>query len=232
MNAEIKTGSAITFVVNNSDPDVRLILRLANKVGIELMQNVDWQELTAEVTFSSLAQEEQTGILPGDFDHFQDETFWNRSTDSLVIGPVNSVTWQGLKARPSSVSIRQPRFRLRQNDILIFPAPGAGEALAFEYISKNWCQSSQGDPQERWLADDDVALLDEELITLGVIFGYYLSEGLPQTAAAGEQFMERLDQLTRNNQSDTKIMAAADIFEGSRHTTGVPKSNAFGFLGW
>ncbi len=220
---EIKTGVPIEFVVNNNDPDVRLILRLAQKVGIALMQRVDWQELRGEVEFTSLAQEEQTGILPIDFDHFVDETFWDRSLGYLVIGPVTAVTWQGLKANTENLTERSPRFILRQNEILIQPVPGAGNNLAFEYISKNWCQSAQGVGQPQWLADDDVGVIDEELMTLGIIFNYYLSEGLPQTAAASEQFMDKLTTLMRNNESDTRIMAAADIFEGPRHTTGEPQ---------
>ena len=37
-------------------------------------------------------------------------------------------------------------------DILINPAPSAGHTFAYEYMSKNWCESSGGTDQAAWAA--------------------------------------------------------------------------------
>ena len=42
-----------------------------------------------------------------------------------------------------------------------------GAALVFEYVSNAWCESSLGVAQSEWLADTDLGILDEDLLTLG-----------------------------------------------------------------
>jgi hypothetical protein len=45
-----------------------------------------------------------------------------------------------------------------------------GGQLVFEYVSNGWCQSSAGVPQTRWTADTDTGIIDEHLMTLGLIW--------------------------------------------------------------
>lgn len=226
---QIKVETIPQTVVGNNDPDARLILRLANKIGTALMKKGTFQAIRDERTFSSIAGEEQTGALPDDFDHIVDETFWNRSQRKLLSGPVTGVEWQATKAvnRDQQMLI----FAYRGDSILVYPALGDGDDMAFEYISENWCRSEGGTPQPRFLADTDVPRIDQELLTLGIIFDYYLAEGLPQAAAAQEDFMDRWNTVSRNEGDSVPIMAAGDIFGTSRHTTGEPVA-ADGRLGW
>lgn len=218
---EVRTTVRPTSVISNTDPDAQNILRLANKVGKDLMEMFAWQVLTKEQTFTSVAGEEQTSILPSDFDRFVDETFWDRSSKRLYSGPVTSKRWQSLKASDSVGNVRA--FRLRGDSVFVLPAQTAGNSLAFEYVSNQWCQSSGGAGQTVWTDDEDTGVIDEELMTLGLIFEYYKTQGLPQAAAALEDYNDKITLLSGNDNGDTPILAAGDVFAGVRHDTGEPQ---------
>lgn len=211
-------GPDLATVAGNADPAATKVLRIVNKCGNDLMKTVPWQILRKEQTFTSISGETQTGILPDDFDRFVAETFRDRSTGQLIDGPVSSVEWQGLKATGYIGDLR--KFIYRGGSILILPAYSAGTTLAFEYISKNWCQSSGEDPQAKFLADADTALIDEELLTLYTIYAWLVSEGLP-AGDAGAAYMQHKKTLTKSDQPTGNVMSAGDIF-GGRHFTGSP----------
>jgi len=218
-----------TGVVSSSDPTVQLFYRLANRVGKALMKKVAWQALRTEKTFTALSTETQTGILPSDFDRFVPETFWDRTNKFLVTGPISAVQWQSLKALSYSGSER--KFILRGGSILTIPAFTGGEALAFEYVSNLWAESSGGTGQTAFSADTDVSRIDEELIVRGMKYCYLTDEGLPNGAAA-QDFNDYFDDVLSNDQPTSNVMVAADIFSGTstRHFGGAPFSTGAGDL--
>jgi hypothetical protein len=206
-------------VISNPQPHVQKILRACDKVGTQLMKKVAWQILQKEQTFTSVATEVQTGILPSDFDRIVPETFWNR-TDYLLISEAQTpVEWQGLKA---SNYAGQPKYRLRGGYLYILPTMSAGKSLAFEYVSENWCASSGGTGQSAWAADTDVGVLDEELLTRAATLVYLTTELLP-FGPAEQSFNEYFGMLLENDQPDAGVMVAADIFgTATRHFSGTP----------
>ena len=207
-------------VVGNNDPEVQKLYRCAKKVGLRLMKVFPWQVLRKEQTFTSVATEAQTSILPSDFDRFCKETFWNRSTPALISGPVSNVEWQGLKAYSYS-DTQFPKFAYRGDSVLVTPTLSAGDSLAFEYVSKNWCQTSGSVAQATWAADSDTGIINEELMTLGIIFDYLDAEGQP-TQKAAMDFNDYYNTLTGNENPDAGMMVAGDIFGSGRHFDGVP----------
>lgn len=215
-------------VVASTDPEVQTLLRLSNKVGLRLMKIFPWQALVAEHTFTALGQEEQTAILPSAFNRFVSESFWNRTTVKLVSGPSSPVEWQGFKANSYS-DANNPKFRYRGNTVYLLPAPTAGDTLAFEYVSKNWCESSGGTGQTAWAADTDVGVLDEELLTLGLIYEYLQGEGQPSVEAA-RHYEDCFNTLIDNDQPNAQILVAGDIFEGFRHFSGTPAVSGSGSI--
>ncbi len=208
-------------VIGNSDPSAQKLLRYANKAGNWLMRSVVWQALRKEGTFTSVAGETQTSILPSDFDRFVKETFWNRTDYILISGPVTATEWQGLKAYDYQ---GDTKFAYRGDAVLLIPAPGAGKSLAFEYVSNQWCQSSGGTGQSAWAADTDVGVLDEELILRALKFTYLTDEGLPNDVAF-QEMRDYMDTMIENDQPAANIMVSADIFGGGRHFTGVPATS-------
>ena len=206
-------------IVSNTSDDARKLLRLANKVGTRLMKAFPWQVLRGEKTFTAVSGSEQASILPDDFDRFVPETFWNRSGSKLITGPINPIEWQTIKAL--STDVVEYKFIYRGGSIYVTPNMAGGETLAFEYVKKNWCQSSGGTAQDAWAADDDTGIIDEELMTLGIIFEFLDSDGQPAQRAAA-QYLEYFNQLTDNELPAARTMLSADIFGGQRRTTGAP----------
>lgn len=202
----------------------RRMLRYANAVGRDLMKEYAWQDLRREQTFTAIAGEVQTGILPSDFDRFVPETFWDRSSDQFLSGPIPAARWQGLKARNYSNSYR--KFMIRNDSVYAIPAFGGGESLAFEYVTNQWCQSSGGTGQAAFAADTDTARIDEELITRGIIYKWLLSEGLPFEGALNA-FVTYKNDLIKNDEPRPRILVAGDIFARptGRHWTGTPEVN-------
>lgn len=205
-------------IFGSVQPNDQSLLRAAQKVGYRLMTMFPWQILRTEKTFTSVATEVQTAILPSDFDRFVPETFWNRTDSVMIPGPISATEWQGLKANSYA---GDPKFILRGGAIAIQPTMEAGKTLAFEYVSNLWCQDSTGTGQSKWAADTDTGVLNEELITLGVIFEYLDADGQPSERAAAE-YQERFKMLQRNDNPGSGVLTSADIFGGNRHYTGTP----------
>ena len=61
------------------------------------------------------------------------------------------------------------------------PVPTVGDAIYFEYISEWWVDTTgNGDANaNRYAADANTTILDENLITLGVIWRFLKQKGLP-----------------------------------------------------
>lgn len=167
-----------TTVIGSTDPNAPQLLALANKDGKELARRFDWQALNKEATFTTVASETQTTLssLASDFGHIIDGTMWNRTQSWRVLGPLNSQEWQRKKASAAQAAIGN-WFRIRGDSILFYPTPAAGENVYFEYISNKWCQSSGGTAQSSWVADTDTALLNEEIIRLGIIWRFRKAKG-------------------------------------------------------
>lgn len=159
-----------------TDPTMRAMLSHAQEEGATLARLGPWQALRKEKTFTSLAAETQTAMVATDLASFVNGTFWNRTRRRPLIGPVTPQEWQRMKA--STTSPVNDTFTYRGNDILINPAPSAGHTFAYEYQSKNWCESSGGTDQAAWAADTDVGLLDERLMKLGIIWRFKKQRGL------------------------------------------------------
>jgi hypothetical protein len=165
-------------VFTSTDQSTLRLLGYAQEEGKSLARRHSWQILTKEQTFTATATETQTSALPSDFDRWIDETFYNRTQKRPVYGPLNAQEWQFAKSVVATVIIESFRQRGSSTDILLTPTATAGETYAFEYIARNWCESSGGTDQAAWAADADVAFLEEELITLGVVWRFKSGQGL------------------------------------------------------
>lgn len=178
-------------VVGNTDPDAILFLNLAKREGRELARRHDWQKMVVEHTQTTLATVAQTA-LPTAYDHFvPDVEIWNRTNNTKYTGPVSAYDWVRLNTGISGgVS---GWWRLIGGALNIYPAPTAGETIAFEYVSKNWCQSSGLVGQATWVADSDTGIISEELMALGVTWRWLRAKGMDyaEDMATYEREVER-----------------------------------------
>lgn len=161
-----------------TDENVLRMIELANEEGLELSARNRWQNMIRESTHTTLAAESQgliTAIAGTDFNYILNDTIWNR-TQNRRWYPVDDTQWQQLKA--SGITGPNVNFRLRGNYLLANPSPTAGHTIAFEWITKNWCESNAGTGQSVWSADTDVGRLSETLMTAGLVWRWKASQGL------------------------------------------------------
>lgn len=161
-----------SIVVGSTDPQVRSLLSLANQDGMDIMRRHNWQVLTLEKTFTTLAAETQTGALADGFDRFIQGTFFNRTKARPVQGPLTPQEYADYKGRLSTWAFEM--FRLRGNDILLLPAPAAGETIAYEYVSQYWV----GGTASSFENDTDEPVIDAELMRLGITWRFLRARGL------------------------------------------------------
>lgn len=154
-----------------TDSTVLLILELLQQEGNELARYGDWRALRAEKTFTTNAAETQTDTpIATDLTGFVDDTMWNRSLRRRMYGPATSEEWQRWKA--GNTFPVNGTFYLRGTSFLIQPTPVAGQTVAYEYRSGNWCQSTGAVAQSAWAADSDTGRLSERLMGLGLIWRF------------------------------------------------------------
>jgi len=224
---EIGLDLTPTTIIGNNDPDAQRLLRFATRVCRELNERAPWQRLRFDAAFLTQASVVQTGVITPDFSRFIPETMRNRDTGMYIGGPLPPVEWQnkiGSVAYPVPPT-GAPQWWTRQGDFVsIWPAPPAGQYVSYTYQSRAFCRSVGGTLQTAWLADTDVALLDEEMITLGVIAGFLAADGQPLAAAANIRFERRVATMWQNDQPTGEVLAAGDLFApwSARRGTGEP----------
>lgn len=205
-DAIARTGmyAAPSAAVGASDQGAALSVNLLNQTGKDLARRHTWQALLKEKTITTTATAEQSGAIPADFDRFVPNSFFNRTQNRPVVGPLTPEKWQWLQAQSASGIVHG--FRLRGDAMLIYPTPPTSETWAYEYVSKYWCGGADdtAPTQAAILADDDIFFLDDELLTLGLVWRLLKSKGLDY-AEAFRDFEMLLNDRTGNDGGSTVI---------------------------
>lgn len=127
-------------VINNTDEQVRLLLRFANRSVEVARKQFNWPQLSKELTWT-LVSGQASYAFASDHDRMIFDTHWDRSNHWALIGPMSPQEWQVLKSG-TITSFPHKRYRIKgfqDNQIYIDPTPGAdedGQTLVFEYMSK------------------------------------------------------------------------------------------------
>lgn len=197
-------------IIGSTQETDRLLLSLARREVKELARRADWSKLTREHTFTTTASELQSSALPSNFDRILSETFWNRTTDWQVFGPLSPQEWQAYKAESLSASVRL-MWQRRHDGIYLYPEPPAGEVCYYEYIINTPILAVDGTTYRTDIAADaDSFLLEEELLTLGVIWRFRKQKGL--------SYAEELKDY------EMRVQAAISADRGARTLTLTPMS--------
>jgi hypothetical protein len=214
-----------TAIVGSSDLTALLLLRLAQEEGEALAARYPWEILQTEVTFTTLAAETQTGVVPADFDRVIPDTIWNRTTRRRVVGPLSADEWAESKAK-LRVYVN-PTFRIRGGSFLMTPTPPAGETVAFEYVSKNFCRSSGGTAQAAWALDTDVGRLSESLMKLGLVWRFRAAKGLPYGEDLALYEKRVLEAMMRDGGGKMRISASPTMADRVPTSPQVPETLVF-----
>lgn len=208
----------------NTNDDVVQIVELLNQEGRDLSRRHDWQQLTYEVTFTTLAAESQGTIASiigatQEMRKIVNDTIWNRTQQRQIFGPLSKREWQARKATTLTGPWQQ--YRIRGDRIIFNPAPPAGETCALEYVSKCWLTDVSGATYRRnAVADTDVVLLEDDLILLGLEWRWLRRKGL----SYAEEFAtyEGAVKTAMSTNGTKRRLNAADDMDGYRPGVFVP----------
>jgi hypothetical protein len=207
-----------SFAYSSQDTQVLQLLELLNEEGQELANRANWTALNKQATFTTLAQQSQglLSTIAPNCSFIINDTIWNRTLRRPVFGPRTPQEWQ----QQVAFSINGPwsNFRLEEGSILFFPVPTAGQTCAFEYATKNWVlKASDGTTTaSAWTADGDTALLDEQIMTLGLIWRWKAAKGLAYEEDFNKYERRVLTAISRDGSKNSLSLDGSkyDVFPG------------------
>jgi len=166
-------------VATSTNDSVLQLLEIANEEGVELARRGEWQALRRTATFTSVATPIQVALdtVAPNFDYMINNSFWDITLRRPLFGPLSVQEYQQQVAMFALGPWYQ--YIILDGDIVFVPTPSAGDTCSFAYITKAWCTDSTGaTPKQLFSADDDVSLLDEQLMKLGIIWRWKQGKGL------------------------------------------------------
>jgi hypothetical protein len=159
---------------------------LANAELEELSKRFNWPVLTREYTFPTVAGTAQYA-LPADYRKFLQETIFDSTRYYAMRGSLSAGEWQRTKAHEPRNAKHGARTYLRQ------PAQAEHSANAcicrkrcVRVHDEELCIGRRTGETLRYSADNDVALIDEALIRMGLKWRIKHAKGLEFSADLAE----------------------------------------------
>ena len=175
--------------VSSTDTTAIQMVGLLNALGDELM-TYNWSVLHTEYTFQTEVGKASYD-LPVDFLRIINQTEWNRSSSTPLVGPQTPAAWQQLQSGITS-SIEYG-FRIKGNKILVTPTPQAVETLALEYVSSNYViDGTSGNGKSFVTMDSDRFIFNDRLMINGLKMKFKEAQGL-ETQFAEYDYRNVLD---------------------------------------
>lgn len=210
-------------VVSSSDTGTQQLLSLLTMVGESLINDFEFQDITKEYTFTTIAGTDLYS-LPSDFGNIINQTAWDRTTRLPLFGPKSSQEWQYIKGSLSSAGTFRTRFRIIGNQIKLHPVPSSANQIYFEYVSTAWVKDATGTLKTSITADSDTLVFDDRLMIAGIKLKYREAQGLDTTSVARDweyQYRQVLDNnkgaptLNLAPRQNTGLLSTANIPDGS-----------------
>jgi hypothetical protein len=168
-----------TQVATSTDATLIQVLGLLNEELEELTDVWNWQELTEEATFTSVATASQgalTTIAPTGFSRILNDTIFNRTLRTQIMGPMSARQWQLTQALSTGAPFEQ--YRIRGGALYVSPTMEAGHSCYFEYASTCAVLSSASVKKSAFTADDDTLRLSEKVVLAGLRWRWKREKGL------------------------------------------------------
>lgn len=209
--------NAPSQAIGNTDSQVITIVELCNEEGQELSVRNEWTSLLQTATYTTLATQIQGSLdtIAPNYNYIINDTIWNLSLRRPVFGPKTPQGWQ----QQLAFAINGPwsNFRIKDNNLLMYPVPSAGQTCTFEYVSKNWLTNSTGATgYEEWQDDTDIPVLDWKLLVLGVVWRWKKLKGFEYAEDFNAYERRVLDSISRDGTRDWLSLSNTkyDIFPG------------------
>lgn len=185
-------------VSGNGQPAAQRVVSITDGTTLE----VEMQS-TATAFNTPLIFARDTYTIPSDFDHYIPHTWWDRTNHWMLIGPESPQfdQWQR-----SGIVTTGPRLRWRQIGVRptvfrLWPPPTSAstpDALVFEYVNDGWVKHIDGTFGNKFTADTDITLLNDQMFILDGKWRFWQIKGFEYGALQ----QEALDFINREKARD------------------------------
>ena len=135
-------GTVPTTVNGNTDPNVVKASFMVNRLGYDLQRSRKWPLLKTTYTFTT-EPGKSSYPLPGTWQRFSNNTFWDRTSHWPMSGPATDSFWQVLESGLVIAGMRY-WFRLDASGFDIAPTPTDARVIAYDYFETTWAASATG----------------------------------------------------------------------------------------
>lgn len=178
--------TAVADPFSSADPAFVQLRNILTSAGRELLGLHEWQRLQKEHTFTTTVAVEEA--LPDDFGYMIDQTYWDRTSDMPLGGPLTPQEWAYRRGSDVGSQSIYVSFRIAEGVMKLLPDPQtAGVDIAFDYVSRNWVLKIDGTTyDDEVTAQDDTVLYEPTLITKFLKLRFLEAKGFDTTAAMNQ----------------------------------------------
>lgn len=141
-----------------------------------------WQVLKIDYTLAT-----QVGVsaynLPTDFNGFESDSTWNRTTRMPVLGSLREFEWQMLKARNLAGTTFTMMYRIVGDQVVFYDTPTSIQTIALPYTGRGWVQDAVTSTtrKDNLEVDGDIVLFDPQLFKAALKLCWYREKGFNTT---------------------------------------------------
>lgn len=169
------TGVTVQEVFGSSETIAIEMADLVNEVAASIVDSHDWRALTK--VHQVVGDGSTAYALPTDYD---------RMVMASEVDDANSWFWgyqafesvnEWMRFQSGTYSVISPGgWIILGGELQFYPAPNG--TAQFPYISRNWAIDEAGGRKAAFTADNDIFVLDERLLTLGLIWRWQEQKGM------------------------------------------------------
>ena len=198
-----------------SDDSVKRMVNIANRSARRIATGFGWQALKRTYSFSLTTATEYD--LPTDFRAFTPDTTF---VDSYLFGVdmrTRPQLWHYLQVNTTGTG---PRYRMRVlGDKIHVYQPQAGDNISFEYLTDHPVMATDGTTSKKsFTTDTDTFRLDDDLITMDILWRYKKLLGLPDWQIDRADWND-YKKTVQGQESAAKTIIGSD---GSEYPVGEP----------
>lgn len=211
VTANITDDSESITITSGSIPSLYYDRYVLSGTGIQIGSRIVANPSAGVYTLDSACTATATGVtvtisqdrypLDSDFDHFVNQTQWDRTNHWALIGPYsdqesgwlhNGVVTIGPRRRYRLVGGETPYVGGQTKQMEIFPPPSSTDSvltLPFSYVSNGWVMYLSGASYLRksaFLTDSDTCLYPTRLMVAGLKYKFWQAKGFDTTGLATE----------------------------------------------
>lgn len=158
-------GKKVTSLFSATEPFLVEIADLVNETARAIAEEHDWQALTKLATLSGDGSATAFAV-PADFDRMPKKAELHSSTWQTARFAQARDLDQWLDFQTMAIAGTPGRWIVLGGEMNILPAMSATETARFYYVSRNYVKGGKSS----FSADGDEFVLDERLLTLGLIW--------------------------------------------------------------